>query len=72
MLVPACARQAESGMVVRTDTERVRRSRKVVLELLASSVDLSTAPDAQRFCAQYGADTDALVPQAAPLPSRSR
>ncbi len=58
VLVPACARRAESGMVVRTDTERVRRSRKAVLELLASSVDLSTAPDAQRYCAQYGADTE--------------
>ena len=29
-----------------TDTERVRHSRKLVLEFLASSVDLSTAPDA--------------------------
>jgi predicted molibdopterin-dependent oxidoreductase YjgC len=55
-LVPACARKAEAGMVVRTDSERVRHSRKMVLEFLASSVDLSTAPDAQQFCAQYGAD----------------
>jgi predicted molibdopterin-dependent oxidoreductase YjgC len=55
-LVPACARKAEAGMVVLTDSERVRHSRKMVLEFLASSVDLSTAPDAQRFCAQYGAD----------------
>jgi predicted molibdopterin-dependent oxidoreductase YjgC len=55
-LVPACARRAEAGMVVRTDSERVRHSRKLVLELLASSVDLSTAPDAQRYCARYGAD----------------
>ncbi len=56
VLVPACARRAESGMAVRTDTERVRHSRKMVLEFLASSVDLSTAPDALRFCEQYGAD----------------
>jgi len=56
VLVPACARRAESGMVVRTDTPRVRLSRKMVLEFLASSVDLSTAPDAQRYCEQYGAD----------------
>ena len=55
-LVPACARKAEAGMVVLTDSERVRHSRKMVLEFLASSVDLSTAPDAQRFCADYGAD----------------
>ncbi|HEU5479969.1 MAG TPA: 2Fe-2S iron-sulfur cluster-binding protein [Candidatus Tumulicola sp.] len=56
VLVPACARQAEAGMSVRTDTERVRHSRKMVLEFLASSVDLSTAPDALRYCERYGAD----------------
>lgn len=55
-LVPACSRQAENGMVVRTNSERVRLSRKVVLELLASSVDLSTAPDVQRQMEEYGAD----------------
>ena len=43
-LVPACSRKAEPGMEVRTDTERARHSRKIVLELLASSVDLSTTP----------------------------
>ncbi len=55
-LVPACARRAEAGMTVRTDSARVRHSRKMVLEFLASSVDLSTAPDAQRYCKRYGAD----------------
>jgi predicted molibdopterin-dependent oxidoreductase YjgC len=44
VLAPACARKAEAGMKVKTDTERVRHSRKLVLEFLASSVDLSTAP----------------------------
>jgi predicted molibdopterin-dependent oxidoreductase YjgC len=56
VLVPACARRVEAGMVIHTDSQRVRHSRKMVLEFLASSVDLSTAPDAQRFCEQYGAD----------------
>ena len=56
VLVPACARRAEDGMVLHTDSERVRHSRKMVLEFLASSVDLATAPDAQRYCEQYGAD----------------
>lgn len=55
-LVPACSRKAENGMAVHTDSERVRHSRKMVLEFLGSSVDLSTAPDAQRYSAQYGAD----------------
>ncbi len=54
-LVPSCSRKAESGMVVHTDSERVRHSRKMVLEFLGSSVDLSTAPDAQRYSEQYGA-----------------
>jgi predicted molibdopterin-dependent oxidoreductase YjgC len=56
VLVPACARRAEAGMAIHTDSERVRHSRKMVLEFLASSVDLSTAPEAQRYCGQYGAD----------------
>ncbi len=55
-LVPSCARKAEDAMAVKTDTERVRHSRKMVLEFLGSSVDLSTAPDAQRYIAQYDAD----------------
>src|SRR5881296_666533 len=54
-LVPSCSRKVEPGMVVHTDSERVRTSRRLVLELLGSSVDLSTAPDAQRFIAEYGA-----------------
>lgn len=54
-LVPACSRKAEPGMAVHTDSERVRHSRKMVLEFLGSSVDLSTAPDAQRYIADYGA-----------------
>jgi predicted molibdopterin-dependent oxidoreductase YjgC len=54
-LVPSCSRKAEPGMVVQTDSERVRTSRRLVLELLGSSVDLSTAPDALRYIEQYEA-----------------
>ena len=54
-LVPACSRKAEAGMVVRTDSERVRTSRKLVLELLGSSVDLSLAPDALEYIERYDA-----------------
>ena len=46
MLVPACSRRVEAGMEVQTGSERVRHSRKLVLELLGSSVDLSLAPRA--------------------------
>ncbi|MDF2712314.1 MAG: dehydrogenase, partial [Nonomuraea muscovyensis] len=45
-LAPACSRRAEPGMVVGTATERARHSRKIVLELLASTADLSTTPRA--------------------------
>src|ERR1700731_4413752 len=48
-LVPSCSRQAEPGMKVHTDSERVRTSRKMVLEFLASSADMSLASaDVQR------------------------
>jgi predicted molibdopterin-dependent oxidoreductase YjgC len=64
-LVPACSRPVEAGMVVHTDSERVRLSRRVVLELLASSVDLSLAPDAQRYLAGYDAHPERFGPDAA-------
>jgi predicted molibdopterin-dependent oxidoreductase YjgC len=56
VLAPACSRRAEAGMKVRTDSDRVRLSRKVVLELLASSVDLSVADALQSRLREYGAD----------------
>ena len=40
-LVPSCSRQITEGLDVRTDTERVATSRKLVFELLVSSVDMS-------------------------------
>ncbi|MER5998682.1 2Fe-2S iron-sulfur cluster-binding protein [Nonomuraea angiospora] len=55
-LAPACSRKAEAGMKVGTDTDRARQSRKVVLELLGSSVDLSTTPRAAEWAEEYGAD----------------
>jgi predicted molibdopterin-dependent oxidoreductase YjgC len=64
VLVPSCSRKAEPGMVVRTDTDRVRLSRKLVLELLASSVDVSTAPVFASFAARYGADPSRFGPLA--------
>jgi predicted molibdopterin-dependent oxidoreductase YjgC len=66
-LVPACSRKAEAGMVVKTDSERVRLSRRLVLELLGSSVDLSTAPEALAYIEQYDAEPDRFGPDAARL-----
>src|SRR5204862_6476080 len=53
VLVPSCARKVEPGMVVRTNGDRVRHSRKMVLEFLASSVDLSTTPNVSRWLDEY-------------------
>ncbi|HKG55986.1 MAG TPA: 2Fe-2S iron-sulfur cluster-binding protein [Candidatus Limnocylindrales bacterium] len=56
VLVPACSRRVEPGMEIATDSERVRHSRKMVMEFLGSSVDLSTAPSALEYVERYGAD----------------
>jgi len=66
VLVPSCSRKVEDGMVVRTDSERVHTSRKLVLELLGSSVDLSLAPDALRYIADYDAHPGRFGPPAPP------
>ncbi len=55
-LVPSCSRGAEEGMVVQTDSERVRHSRKMVLEFLGSAVELDQAPQLDPWMARYGAD----------------
>lgn len=55
-LVPSCSRPAEDGMVVHTDTERVRHSRRMVLELLGSGSDLSQADSIQDWMEAYEAD----------------
>jgi predicted molibdopterin-dependent oxidoreductase YjgC len=64
-LVPSCSRKAEAGMVVHTDSPRVRTSRRLVLELLGSSVDLSLAPDALAYIEEYDAKPDRFGPDAA-------
>jgi NADP-reducing hydrogenase subunit HndD len=65
-LVPACSRKAEPGMVVKTDSARVRLSRRLVIELLASSVDISTAPQIQAYAARYGAEPERFGKPAPP------
>ena len=56
VLAPACSRRVEPNMVIRTRSPRVDLSRKLVLELMASSVDLSTAPTLEPMMREYGAD----------------
>jgi len=72
VLVPSCSRPVEQGMVVKTDSERVRHSRKMVLEFLASSVDLSTTPDVDRWVADYGAKPERYGPPQPPSPAGLR
>ena len=55
VLAPACSRRIEAGMAIKTRSPRVDLSRKLVLELLASSVDLSTAPSLEPMMREYGA-----------------
>jgi predicted molibdopterin-dependent oxidoreductase YjgC len=72
VLAPACSRKVEAGMEVQTDSDRVRLSRKVVLELLGSSVDVSltgpAVPDGgfARFAERYGAEPGRFGPPAPP------
>src|SRR5213083_2310355 len=42
-------------MQIKTNSDRVKLARKMVLEFLGSSVDLSTAPQAQSYIKQYEA-----------------
>ncbi len=78
VLAPACSRPAESGMEVLTDSERVRTSRKVVLEFLGSSVDVSltgpATPDGSihDYMARYGADPSRYGPPAPPAAAGER
>jgi len=65
VLAPSCSRAVEAGMVVHTRSPRVVRARKLVLELLASSVDLSTAPGLAELLAEYGCHPERFGPASA-------
>lgn len=71
-LVPSCSRRAEPGMKILTDSPRVRLARKLVLELLASSVDLSTAPSLAAPLSRYQVDAGRFGPPAAPAAAGER
>lgn len=67
VLVPACSRRVEAGMRIQTSSPRVRLARRLVLEFLASSVDLSLAsPEVERWIREYGCDPGRFGPPAAP------
>ena len=55
-LVPSCSRPAEAGMVISTDSDRVKHSRKMVMEFLGTANDLSEAPQINEWSTEYGVD----------------
>ncbi len=72
VLAPACSRRVEPGMEVSTGSERVRASRRLVLELLGSAVDLSTAPGVAEMMTEYGADPSRFGSPAPPAAAGER
>ena len=52
-LAPACITKVTQGMKIYTNSERVIRTRRTILEMLNTSVDLSEAPIIQEYNAQY-------------------
>lgn len=58
ILAPGCIAQVADGMKVHTRNERVERSRRTILEMLGSAVDLSDAPEIQRMAGDYRANFD--------------
>ena len=58
VLQPACIVKAAENMKVQTRSEKVVRSRKTILEMLASTMDLSDAPEILTMMDDYGASNE--------------
>jgi NADP-reducing hydrogenase subunit HndD len=52
-LIPACVGVVSSGMKVHTQSERVRRARRTILEMLVASVNLDDSPEIQQMLQDY-------------------
>jgi predicted molibdopterin-dependent oxidoreductase YjgC len=78
VLTPSCSAKVSQGMTVDTSNERVTFSRKLLLELLGSSVDIGLAgpelPDGTlgQWIEEYGADPSRFGPPAAPAEAGER
>lgn len=55
-LIPACVARVTEGMEVQTKNERVNLARKTILEMLASTSDLSQSPEILAMVDEYQAD----------------
>ena len=58
ILQPSCITLVREGMKVQTDSEKVQRVRRTILEMLAGSTDLTAAPDLLKQMKRYSVDTD--------------
>ena len=58
LLQPACIVKAATNMKVQTRSEKVIRARKTILEMLASTMDLSDAPEILTMMDDYGASAE--------------
>ena len=58
VLLPACVVQVSEGMHVHTRSQRVEKSRRTIMELLSSAVDLSDAPSILNMVEDYAAEAD--------------
>lgn len=57
VLQPSCVVKAAAGMKVQTRSEKVIRARRTILEMLASTMDLSESPEIQNMMFEYGASS---------------
>ncbi len=58
LLQPACIVKAAQDMKVQTRSEKVIRARRTILEMLASTMDLSDAPEILTMLDEYGANQE--------------
>ena len=58
LLQPSCIVKVAKDMKVKTRSERVDRARKTILEMLASTMDLSDAPEILTMMDEYGASAE--------------
>jgi len=58
LLQPACIVKAGADMKVQTRSERVIRARKTILEMLASTLDLSESPEILTMMDEYDASSE--------------
>ncbi|MBM3144650.1 MAG: 2Fe-2S iron-sulfur cluster binding domain-containing protein [Chloroflexi bacterium] len=53
LLQASCVTQAQDGAVVHTRSPKVERARRTILEMLASTVDISESPELQDMVVEY-------------------